>query len=107
VTTVFIPQPELDAEDVAARAWLVEALERLRAEKRLPAETRWHVELGRRETEAPGGRRLVQTGFRIRACAASEDASLPLSCFVPIDDLSDADREGTALVLSLWIDRLF
>jgi hypothetical protein len=105
--TLFIALEEPDDEAAAARAWLVEELERLRAEKALPEAMRWQIQIGRRETGPPGsGIRLTATGFLIHALDAAGTA-LPLSCFVPQDDTTDDDeRPGVSLVLSLWLDRV-
>jgi hypothetical protein len=105
--TVFTAQEEPGDEAAAGRAWLMEELERLRGEKGLPEETHWHVQAGRRETGAPGsGVRLTVTGFLLHALDPTGTA-LPLSCFVPMDDITDEEeRPGASLVLSLWLDRV-
>jgi hypothetical protein len=104
--TLFTATEDPGGEAAAGRAWLVEELERLRAEKALPAGTRWQIQLGRRETGPPGsGVRLTVTGFLIHALDAAGSAS-SLSCFVPLEDTTDEDeRPGASLVLSLWLDR--
>ena len=104
--TLFTAQEEPGEEAAAGRAWLMEELERLRIEKGLPEETRWQVQAGRRETGPPGsGVRLTVTGFLIHALDPTGTA-LPLSCFVPLDDITDEEeRPGASLILSLWLDR--
>jgi hypothetical protein len=110
--TLFTATEDPGDEAAAGRAWLVEELERLLSEKALPTDTRWQIQIGRRETGPPGsGRgcagalRLTVTGFLIHARDAAGTA-LPLSCFVPLDDTTDEDeRPGASLVLSLWLDR--
>jgi hypothetical protein len=105
--TLFTALEDPGEEAAAGRAWLIEELDRLRAEKELPAETRWQIQLGRRETGPPGsGIRLTATGFLIHALDAA-GTPLTLSCFVPLADTTDEDeRPSASLVLSLWLDRV-
>jgi hypothetical protein len=104
--TFFTAVEDPGDEAAAGHAWLVEELERLLAEKALAADTRWQIQLGRRETGPPGsGVRLTATGFLIHALDAAGTA-LPLSCFVPLEDTTgEEERAEASLVLSLWLDR--
>lgn len=99
------PEPRTDTDE--EHAWLLAELERLREEKALPEGITWDVRHGQRETGPPGGRRLVKAGFLLHARLTEAAAPLPLTCFVPRDDLVDAEgRASASLVLSLWLDRL-